>query len=334
MATLKSHRSIVAVLFGLVFVGMGGAFCYFLLVDYTATLETYAWRSVPAVINSLTVTYPKHAPGSRQDNVFELTGLFTYSVGNQQFQSNTLRRKRITDDSFESLSSVKRAMIVGEVDRAFVDPDDPSMAILKRESLWSIVAILFPLVFVTIGVGFVLGGMGMLPTAKPTRSKSRRSPAKPSNANVVGGLIMIAIGGALLIPMLLLPMMRQADARHWIETPCEIVWGRVRTHDGEDGDTYSIDILFRYDVAGQTHHSNHYSFAIGSSSGRGSKRAVVNKYPPGTKTTCFVDPRLPQRAVLVRSLKSLGYWWLFPLGCLSAGIVVVLNGMRARWDKS
>jgi hypothetical protein len=64
-----SVRSIARVLFGLVFTALGVACCYFLIVDYAATIETYSWHRVPAVIDSLTVTYPKHAPAARQDSV-------------------------------------------------------------------------------------------------------------------------------------------------------------------------------------------------------------------------------------------------------------------------
>ena len=81
-------------------------------------------------------------------------------------------------------------------------------------------------------------------------------------------------------------------------------WSRVITHQGDDGDTYSVDIFYEYEAGDELQRSNRYSFGGGSSSGRGSKRAIVKRYPHQSAQVCFVDPDDPLEAVLKPKLGS------------------------------
>lgn len=109
---------------------------------------------------------------------------------------------------------------------------------------------------------------------------------------------LLSIG--FLYALSLRPLLQMAEARHWTETPCVIDSSQVGYHHGEDSTSYSIDITYHYTSAGQAHTSQRYGFALASSPGLKRKQAIVDRYPPGKETVCFVNPAAPAEAVLDR----------------------------------
>lgn len=109
-------------------------------------------------------------------------------------------------------------------------------------------------------------------------------------------------------------------AGSWTETPCTILSSEVETHDGDDGDTYSIEITYEYTSDGQQHTSDRYHFMGGASSGRAGKAEVVKAHPPGFQTVCYVNPDDPEDAVIERGLTADMWWGLFPLPFLAVGL--------------
>jgi len=110
--------------------------------------------------------------------------------------------------------------------------------------------------------------------------------------------------------LLLRPLLRVCDARHWPATPCRVVSSQVRSHSDSDGTTYSVHIVYRYTINGRQYQSDCYDFMSGSSSGYESKAAIVRRHPPGKETVCYVNPRDPSDAVLERRFTP---WMLFGL---------------------
>ena len=100
-----------------------------------------------------------------------------------------------------------------------------------------------------------------------------------------------------------------------------MISSRVQSHSGsKGGTTYSVDILYAYTVDGKDYRSNRYDFMGGSSSGYGGKDAIVRRYRPGTKTTCFVDPHDPTQAVLQRDFTPGMLAGLIPLVFFFVGV--------------
>jgi len=125
------------------------------------------------------------------------------------------------------------------------------------------------------------------------------------------------------------PLVKARDARTWVETPCTVLWSRVEVHDGDDNDSYSADIFYKYEFDGETHRSNEYSFmGSTSSSRRSAAQKLVRQYPAGTKASCFVDPNIPWHAVIVRDASQIGLWVLFPTVFFLVGACVFVVGVR------
>jgi hypothetical protein len=220
----------------------------------------------------------------------------------------------------------------GSTVTCYVDPDRPEQAVLERRNPAFGLLMLFPLIFVTVGtVGLYAMWKPAARTPETVAISAKASAARLAHVLPIAlGLLFVAVGGSLFLAIGVIPGIRLLRATSWLETPCTIVSSTVRSHSSDDGTTYSVDILFCYDVDGVTYQSNRYDFANFSSSGADSKREIVNRYPAGSASVCFVDPDDPTRAVLVRDFRPAYLVGLFPLLFLVAGAAVTRWGFRQR----
>ncbi len=119
---------------------------------------------------------------------------------------------------------------------------------------------------------------------------------------LIFGCMFFGMGALFCWMMGLNPLLKSLGSKDWVETKCEILSSAVKTHDSSDGDTYSIEISFSYEVNGQAYVSNTYNFDDSSSSGRSGKAKVVSQYPKGSQQICWVDPDNPRSAVISRDI--------------------------------
>ena len=123
------------------------------------------------------------------------------------------------------------------------------------------------------------------------------------------------------------PVSKVLAARKWVETPCLITSSEVQSH---SGGTYSAEIAYSYRVDGREYVSESYSTEEGqSSSGYDGKQALVDRYPPGTKTICYVNPQDPNNAVINRGYPESLLWGLVPLGFMAMtlrSLVLTIRG--------
>ncbi|MEE8526721.1 MAG: DUF3592 domain-containing protein [Thermoanaerobaculia bacterium] len=150
-------------------------------------------------------------------------------------------------------------------------------------------------------------------------SKVRKT--KMSGCVAVGffGIFALA-GGAAFYFLSWLPLSNVIAARGWTARNCEVVSSQVAENRDSDGSTYRVDIRYRYQVEWETYEGDRYNFSVGSSSGYDSKRKAVDAHPPGSETTCYVDPDDPTRSVINREPGSYLWWGLFPLPFLAVGV--------------
>ena len=226
----------------------------------------------------------------------------------------------------------------GSTTRCYVDPKNPTSAVLRRANLWILLVFLFPAVF----IGFALlvlymtwssgspsptSGNSLIPLGKPAMS-----PGKIMGCGIAACSIFAIFGLAFLIPMFGVPTWRVLQARSWNETQCTIRSSGVGSHgDSDGGATYSVDLLYTYEVDGHTYTGNRYQFIGGSSSGREAKEAAVAALPPGTLTRCYIDPADPTSAVIERGFGSVMWFALIPLVFVLIGVggmVAVFVAMR------
>lgn len=101
------------------------------------------------------------------------------------------------------------------------------------------------------------------------------------------------------------PLVNIVQAKNWRATPCRILSSKVGTHSGsKGGSTYSVDVTYEYFVDDQRYVGTRYKFMGGSSSGYEGKKEIVDRLRPGTATTCYVNRRDPNDAVIERGFTA------------------------------
>jgi len=199
----------------------------------------------------------------------------------------------------------------------YLDPSDPSGALLERksENLALGLFVPIPLLFVFIGA------MGFYTVVFRVKAQ----PHKRHVANPVAGrrfmaaLLMVA-GSVLFMAFVFVPVRHAAGARSWRSGECNILRSQVRTyHTSRGSDRYAPEIFYSYVVAGREHRSDTYSF-FELSRGWAAAQHLIDAYRPGLKTTCYINPDDPDDATLHRDPSRSWLIGLLPLGLLAGGL--------------
>jgi hypothetical protein len=296
----------------LFFLGLGSFFTYLVARSVVSGARAYSWEETPCEIVSSRVV--RNPPSADPEEKFVFDVEYRYERGGRTFSSRQFRPGYTGSSEVAEAARLSERYSAGSRATCYVDPGNPRNAALKRPTLWTGAMILFPLVFVLVGAG----GLAAIwwprrePTAESSGAEQAISRKAVSSGKAQGCLaaffgLFFAVGLGTFYFFFAKPAMRVAAARSWRETPCVVLSSRVRTHEDSDGDTYSVDILYEYEFGGRRYQSNRYQFLGGSSGGSAAKEAVVARHPPGTRTVCWVNPRGPQEAVLVRSITK-DYW--------------------------
>ncbi|MDA0812703.1 MAG: DUF3592 domain-containing protein, partial [Verrucomicrobia bacterium] len=326
------------VLFDLVFALFGLVFAGFLGKIFLDDLRTYFWAAVPCELGSAEIA----VDSGNQDDPFELLVQYRYEFEGSSFESTQHHRTGFgnTSQDYTALARELGRLRTDQPLRCYVNPDNPSEAILRRGSLLMGLVILFPLIFVMVGTVVIVGSVrqkqATVANLEQGSISQRAIPRKRGNriAFVVLGIFLL-VGGGLMYPLLILPVTRAVAAKHWPEVECQIIWSRVDSHSGDDGTTYSVNIFYQYVFEGETFRSNRYGYFGGSSSGSAGKQAIVSNYPEGSTQLCWVNPKDPLYAVLKRELGWGAFLRLIPgiffmIGAL--GLVSLLRKIEVRTE--
>lgn len=311
-------------IFALIGLAVGLGLGYALL----GTIQAYFWTPTPCTI----VDSQRIEPG------VENTGGRTFVIRYRyRFKGGDYTSDQFSAGIQESLSTskIERLLLthpVGAESRCFVNPKNPSEAVLNRTGIWVAFFLLIPGIFFTIGVSGIIGA---LRSKKGPTSIGQRAPKKSSG--YTASLILLGVFGlvcgALTWFFGISPVLTWQAAKSWPATPCDILSSSVGVHrsSGKNSSTtYSTDIVYRYRADGREYRSDRVSLFMGSSSGREGKENTVAQYLAGSRATCFVNPQDPLDALLDRSLPWFVWLALIPalisLGCLS-GIFSTLRKM-------
>ena len=301
-------------LFFAVFLGMGLVFVGLICNQAILDARTYTWPKVECVILESGVhdTHGSKAP-------YRVHAKFGYDW---QGQTYTSERVALQSRTFSDYSKAQRAADKFPADSksfCYVNAKAPSEAILLRGNLAFALFIFFPLIFVAVGAGGMYA-MWRQPSGPPKPAPLVIKPKAVAAGSVAFFGIFAAVGAVALYFVTILPALKILDARDWNAVPCTVVSSRVQSHSSDDGTTYSVDILYAYEVHGRELRANRYNFMGGSSSGYDGKARIVAQYPPGAKSICYVNPEDANDTVLQRGFTPVMWVGLFPLVFLVIGI--------------
>lgn len=313
-------RKIVMLLFFGFFLFMGLLFTAFMASSSWKSLQPYRWTKTPCLI-----TASASERGRVEVAPYGFWVEYRYEAAGRELTSHACTASEQGYSDYTEVQHLLLKYSAGARAFCYVDPADPTRAVLERSSPFTALVVLFPLIFVAVGGG----GIYFLLRPPSPRADSTTSTG-PSISQVAQGRLRTAglslffslfllAGLGMLYPLAIRPIAQTISARQWRETPCTVVSGEVRSHESDDGTTYSVDILYEYEVGGVAFRSNRYTFVPGSSSGYEPKRAIVDRYLTGSRAVCYVSPRDPAEAVLMR-----GFTWgllfaLFPLVFVAVG---------------
>lgn len=158
-----------------------------------------------------------------------------------------------------------------------------------------------------------------------TAISQRRSGAPAKGCLVFFFLIFFLVGAAGSYFVLWRPLSKLLASRSWTETQCDVLSSQVVSDDS----TYRVDVRYSWTAGGSTRVGSRYDFMGGSSSGREGKQRIVDRYPPGSRVTCWVDPDDPNEAVLSRGLSPIYLIGLVPLLFLGVGLAGLVWTLRS-----
>lgn len=328
---------ILGSLFFLVFFGMGSLFCFFIGREFYLNLQARGWAPTECVIVESRVEENR----KKSENPYGFAVRYEYQWQGRNYSSTKWSRQ---DTRFNDYSKAQRLTSQYALDTkvtCLVDPKSPENAILEKPSLWIGLVVLFPLIFVGIGlIGVVAMWRSTETKEKPEENILSNRPALDAQGmrrgRVVGAVFFsffFAIGAVVFFMFFVRPVFGVISARSWPAIPCTVVSSDVQRHRGSDSTTYSVDVLYAYELNGREFRSNRYGFMGGSSSGYKRKAAIVRQYPPGKKAVCYVNPSDPTEAVLHRGFTADMWFGLIPLVFVlvgAGGMFYSLRGGRSR----
>ncbi|RIK75604.1 MAG: hypothetical protein DCC68_20875 [Planctomycetota bacterium] len=132
-------------------------------------------------------------------------------------------------------------------------------------------------------------------------------------------------------------------ARSWVETPCTIEKNEIVRGSSSD-DRPSLDVVYRYEFGGATYRGDRLDLLIGSMGDDTAwEQRIRERYPPGAKAVCYVDPADPTNSVFDRdhaATKSRNLWLIaFPFLCVGTcfSLAILMGvagafGTKGPWD--
>ncbi len=314
-------------LFLLPFLGAGCWLTYQFAQAFWYQLDSHFWPRLTCTILESSVEENPGAPEADQAYIFHVR--YRFEADGVEGTSEILEPGYTGSADIGSALRLAEQYSPGAEVPCYINPEAPTRSRLRLGSLWSFFAIFFPLIFVGVGGGGIVAVWWRGSLKAPTRFKksisSRASSKGPAGCLVGFFLIFLLFGLGVLVPFFLLPLYQGWSASHWRELPCHVEYIDVRSHSGDDGSTYSVDILYSYEVEGRRYKSSRYSFFEGSDSGYSDKKEFVDAHPAGSDTTCFVNPEDPLDAVVTRGDAGLGWFALVP------GVFVLVGAVGTIW---
>jgi len=316
-------------LFFLLFFAMGSLFEVFTVREFGRAMGQRAWKKTPCRIVSSEVQ--EHA-GNKTPYLFAVS--YQYEHANHSYTGSAYKRNYSESDKYSDAQALVQKHPPGGSLFCYVNPGNPGEAVLKRDSLAIGLVILFPLIFVLIGAGgiYFIWRKQRPEVEKPIAATAVRKGSKGMGKYGLAALFAIfaVVGGVMLYPLGIRPIARTIAAESWVTTPCKVLRAEVRSHDSDDGTTYSVCILYQYEFNGQTYKSDRYDFVGGSSSGYQGKARVVEQYEAAANPVCYVNPNDPSEAVLKRGFHAKLLLALFPLPFLLVGIGGLAATLRGK----
>lgn len=161
--------------------------------------------------------------------------------------------------------------------------------------------------------------------------------ASPSRPSIAGRIYLSFIGitlaliGGVFFWLMWRSFDRALHMQEWPEIPCVILSSEIeeRRIDPNSNPEFRVNITYGYQFAGEARTGDHLTWRGNPwTSKRNVIEARVEKFRPGTSSTCRVNPQDPAFSVLQPDSKAPGYSIWFPALFIVGGLGITV---RACW---
>ena len=212
-----------------IFAIMGLVFTVFIAKAGFETVRPYFWEKTDCVIES--------SAASEKGDSNEFTVRYAYRFDGRNYTGTRFRTGMSPSMNAASAERAAQRYAAGSRVTCYVNSSSPGESTLERSSLWSLLFMLIPLVFVAVGVGGIIGVWRAKSVAqKAVSERHRKGVGNPIFLRLIG-LVFILIGGGLIYVLVIRPTVKEIAAWRWTQVPCEIISSSVAAHSGSKSST-------------------------------------------------------------------------------------------------
>jgi hypothetical protein len=295
----------------------------------------YGWTRLDCTIEASAVERHPEAVNAGQE--FRFVVAYRYSYQGRQHEGDRYTPGYSGGADSTETHRLSASFPPGARVACWVDPRQPEQAVLVRPNLWYGFLLAIPLLFAAAGgAGLYLLWRGRGEGADDGRvpAGAAVAPGRARGCMVVFLACFALYGAGLFLGVFFRPWSRLVSARAWPATSCVIQASQMRSHPpaGKQGrTTWSADVVYAYVVGDRRHESNRYDFLGSGSSGGADERAILERYPAGSTTVCYVNPDDPAEAVLSRDFRPAYLLGLLPVAMVFLGAAGAVRVWRGRW---
>ena len=234
---------IIFSLFGLVFAGFGLLAVRGALEDANEAQAMRSWPSAPCVITICQM--------EDHGEDFRLRLEYTYPVAGQQHTASRYGLTAgYTAQAIGPIKAAEKRYAQGTQTTCHYNPARPGDAVLVLPAVGEArKAVAFTLIFPAFGLFFALLPWWLKGNERQGAGQSNTSKS-PKLFLIIFGLIFAGAGAAMIKPLLITPLQKSVAAKSWNAVTATVVSSKVKSHDSDDGTTYSPYIAYRYEVGG------------------------------------------------------------------------------------
>ena len=277
-----------------------------------------SWPTVPALIVSSSV---EEVPG---DSPHGFRVRYRYTWAGKPYEGRTYQHADSSSCDIADADRLARAFPVDSRRVCYVNPGNPSEAVLEPDNPWTEAGI--GVVMLLIGTAIVLE----VQKAKVKLQGGTAAILTDRREKAMLGAFLASLGLWSCFYFFASPLSRGLRSLGWTPIACVVQSGQVRSIPGMWHTTYWPDVIYRYEVNGITYRSNTINASDVGSPWYYCARGIVRRYPPGTATTCYVNPSDPSEAVLVRSLSVTQWFGVWPVMLIIMGAFLIAWSITGR----
>lgn len=295
----------------------GSLFAYIMLGNLWQEMSPYFWKKTPCTIRKAEIA--KTAP---QSQLYAFHVSYDYKVDGKSFRSEYWRPQAVEPyDSYSALSDQTGKYAIQPNHFCFVNPENPSQAVLQRENPLRILLLVIPLLMIIPGL------FGLLKLYKPDAIPVGLRTGQLRVVLQLVAVVMIGFGLFLFTILFLQGIFNVARSAKWQRSTCQVIESYLHTDQtsgtssGSKTPGYRLRILFAYTYDGKEFLSDRYDFIRWGTGGSRLTR-ILQQYPAEAKVDCFINPKKPYQAVLNRGFTPRYLIGMLPLVIAVAGLIL------------